>query len=682
MGQIIFFGVNIAKKIACFEGIVMEQEMNESTSSNNKKLFSSRPEDWSIDEALKLYNIQRWGDGYFDINEKGNIVVLPEKNANGPQIDLMDIVEEMKIQGIAFPAVIRFHDILRSQVKSLNKAFRDVIDECRYEGRYMGVYPVKVNQMREVVEEIIDVGAAYDYGLEAGSKAELLSVLALNTNKDSLTILNGYKDEDFFRLAMSGLKLDRKIIVVIEKFSELKTLIKISREMNMKPIIGLRTKMSVKGRGKWSESSGDKAKFGLSISEILNAISLLKSEGLDDCIKLLHFHIGSQITDIRTVKDAITEAARLYSKIVKMGINLEYFDVGGGLGVDYDGSQSTNESSKNYTLAEYATDVVYGLKQICDLEAVHHPNIVTESGRAVTAHHSCVVTNVIDMIQTTHTDFDTRKVTGEHHLVSDIRNLEQDLNKHNFQQIYSEAQQLKDDCQNAFRLGILGLEERAKIETIYWTISKSIVAILKDVDFVPEGLQDLEDQLAPQYLCNFSIFQSAADSWAIDQILPAMPLTRLNEFPEYQCSICDITCDSDGKIDSFVDGDGIKKTVPLHGLIPGKDYYIGLFLTGAYQDVMGDMHNLFGRLNEVHVFSDDDDPTDFYIEEVIKGSSASEVLRAMQYNPEYMAHGLKKVVDKQVQRGRITPRDGVKLVDFYESCLQSYTYLNHSKNFH
>lgn len=664
----------------------MDQLANSSTKKDpenlSKKNILAHPENWSVEEAQKIYNIGRWGDGYFDINEKGNVVVLPEKSAKGPQIDLMDIVEEMKIQGIAFPAVIRFHDILRSQVKSLNKAFRDVIDECRYEGRYMGVYPVKVNQMREVVEEIIDVGAPYDYGLEAGSKAELLSVLALNTNKDSLTILNGYKDEDFFKLAMCGLKLDRKVIVVIEKFSELKILIKISREMNMRPIIGLRAKMSVKGRGKWSDSSGDKAKFGLSISEILNAITLLKAEGMDDCIKLFHFHIGSQITDIRTVKEAITEGGRLFAKIVKMGINLEYFDVGGGLGVDYDGSQSTSESSKNYTLSEYATDVVYGLKQICDLEAVAHPNIVTESGRAVTAHHSCVVTNVIDVIQTGHTDYDTRKITGEHHLVSDMRNLEQDLKRENFQQIYSEAQQLKDDSLNAFRLGILGLDERAKIETLYWTISRSIFEILKTVDFIPEGLQELEELLAPQYLCNFSIFQSAADSWAIDQVLPLMPITRLNEFPEYQCSICDITCDSDGKIDSFVDGEGITKTIPLHALNPGKDYYVGMFLTGAYQDVMGDMHNLFGKLNEVHVFSDDDDPTDFYIEEVIKGSSASQVLLAMQYNPEYMAHTLKKVVDKQVQRGRITPRDGVKLVDFYEGCLQSYTYLDHSKNFH
>lgn len=656
-----------------------ENQTNDVRSSGNLN-SSDNNASWGIEDAEKAYNITRWGDGYFAINEKGNVVVRPEKTSHGPQIDLMDVIEEIKLQGIALPAVIRFHDILRSQVRDLNRTFRETIEESRYEGRYYGVYPVKVNQMREVVEEVIDAGAPYDYGLEAGSKAELMSVLAFNNNKDSLTILNGYKDENFFRLALLGSKLDRKVIIVIEKFSELKLLIKISKEMNIPPTIGLRAKMSVKGRGKWSNSSGEKAKFGLTTAEIINAVSMLKNEGMESCIKLFHFHIGSQITDIRTVKDAITEGGRVYAKLVKMGLGIEYFDVGGGLGVDYDGTRSTSESSKNYNLKEYTSDIVYGLKQICDLEAVHHPNIVSESGRAVTAHHSCVITNVIDVINTADTNFDTRKTTGEHHLVSDMRNLEAELVPENIHQIYSEAAQIKDDALNAFRLGVIGLDERAKVETLNWRIIKRIAEIAKSADFVPEGLHDIEDNLAPQYLCNFSIFQSAADSWAIDQVLPVMPVSRLNEKPEFNCSICDITCDSDGKLDTFVDSEGTRSTVPLHAIDGVSDYYIGMFLTGAYQDVMGDMHNLFGRVNEVHVFCDDDDPTDFYIEEVIQGSSASQVLSAMQYNPEYMAHMIKKAMDKQVQRGRISPREGVKLVDFYESCLRNYTYLEMSKN--
>lgn len=635
----------------------------------------SEQSDWTLEDAERTYHISRWGDGYFTINDKGNLAVLPNRDPKGPRIDIAEVIEEMTKEKIALPAVIRFHDILRSQVKVLNRTFREVIEESNYEGRFMGVYPIKVNQMREVVEEIVDAGAPYHFGLEAGSKPELLSVLALNTNKSSLTVLNGYKDEDYLKLALMGIKMGRNMIVVVEKFSELTNLLRLSEEMKVKPMIGLRCRMSVKGRGKWAGSSGERAKFGLTTPELIHAVNILREKDLADCLKLFHFHIGSQITDIRTVKDAITEGARIYAKLIKMGAEIRYMDVGGGLGVDYDGSRSTNESSVNYTLNDYCEDIVYGLKQICDLEEVPHPHIVTESGRFITAHHSCVITKVVDRIDTCFAHFETKRTSDEHHLVQNMRELTASITEENVQNISSEAQQIKEDAINAFRLGVISLEERAKVETLFWQIQRKIVKELANSEFVPEELTHLEDELAPQYLCNFSIFQSAADSWAIDQLLPVAPITRLNERPEELCSIADITCDSDGKIDRFIDIEETRKTLPLHKVQPEKDYYVGLFLTGAYQDVMGDMHNLFGRLNEVHVFSDENDPSDFYIEEHIRGNTAQQVLATMQYNPEYMAHVIKKNIDKQVQRGKITPREGVKLVDFYEDCLNSYTYL-------
>lgn len=631
--------------------------------------------DWTIEDSERIYHISRWGDGYFTINDKGNMAVVPGRKLDGPQIDIAEVIEEMKKENISFPAVIRFHDILRAQVKTLNRTFREVIEESNYEGRFMGVYPIKVNQMREVVEEIVDAGAPYHFGLEAGSKPELLSVLALNSNKQSLTILNGYKDRDYLKLALLGLKMGRNVIVVVEKFSELTALLELSQEMKIRPVIGLRCKMAVKGRGKWAESGGDRAKFGLTISELIQAVQFLKERDLLDCLKLFHFHIGSQITDIRTIKDAISEGARIYAKLVKMGADVRYMDVGGGLGIDYDGSRSTNESSMNYSLTEYCEDIVYGLKQVCDIEEVPHPHIITESGRFITAHHSCVISKVVDKIETSYTNFDTKKTSDEHHLVGNMRDLLKEVKPEYLQTLINEADQIKEDGINAFRLGVISLEERAKIETLYWQVHKEVVKQLKKLEFLPEELAHLEDYLAPQYLCNFSIFQSAADSWAIDQLLPVAPISRLNERPEHLCSIADITCDSDGKIDKFIDIDETRKTLPLHTIRENEDYYVGMFLTGAYQDVMGDMHNMFGRVNEVHVFCDDDDPSDFYIEEYVKGNSAQYVLGTMQYNPEYMAHVIKKNIDKQVQRGKITPREGVKLVDFYEECLNSYTYL-------
>ncbi len=632
--------------------------------------------EWSIEEAERIYGVSSWGGGYFKIGANGNIHILPDPKNEDMRIDFNSVVQEISQEGIQFPVVIRFHDILRSQVVGINECFNKVIAEANYSGKYNGVYPIKVNQMREVVEEIVDAGAPYDYGLEAGSKSELLAVLAYNTNPNSLTILNGYKDEEFIRLSLMGRKLGRKVVVVIEKFSELLLLVKIAKELNIEPIIGLRSKMTALGKGKWQASSGDRAKFGLTIPEIINAARYLEEEGMAHTLKLLHFHIGSQLTDIRAIKDAVNESARIYTELHKMGFPLEYVDVGGGLGIDYDGSKSTNDSSRNYSLNEYVADVVYGMKEVCDLEGVPHPNLVTESGRAITAHHSCVVTEIVGEIKADGAMLDTSMCENEHVLLKNMRELLNCLTpEQNLQEVYNDASEWKEQAVSAFKLRVVSLEELGKIETLYWQIMRRLQLLYKDVEFVPEGLQHLDFSLSSQYLCNFSIFQSAADTWAIDQLLPVAPLTGMDKEPDMNCSLVDITCDSDGKIDKFVIDRQVQNIMPIRSLEPGKKAYLGLFLTGAYQDVMGDMHNLFGRLNEVHIFSHDDDPEDFYIEEVVAGSSVQDVLSIMQYHPSAMAIDVKRQIDKQVANGQIPPREGVKWTDFYENCLKGYTYL-------
>lgn len=635
---------------------------------------------WSIKHANDLYRVERWGGGYFRIGENGNLNVTPVPQQPNICIDMAKVVEEIKQEGIQFPVVVRFHDILHSQVKKINTTFRKVIEDEQYQGNYLGVYPVKVNQMREVVEEIVAAGEAFNYGLEAGSKAELLTVLAYNANPDALTILNGYKDEEFMRLAMLGRKLDRKIIVVVEKFTELVSVVNIAKSIGVEPIIGIRAKMTVVGKGKWQGSGGDRAKFGLSFAEIINATEYLKQNDLLHCLKLLHFHIGSQLTDIRSVKDAVNESALIYAELRHMGVPLEYLDVGGGLGIDYDGSQSTGDSSRNYSIEEYVTDIVYGLKQLCDIEKVPHPTIVSESGRAITAHHSCVITQILGEIHSWGTDFDTSPKAGEHMLVTNMRNTAELLHtEHRLQEVYNDASQAKEQAIEAFKLRVISLNELAQIETMYWQLMQQIQLRMADAAFVSDELNDIDIDLSSYYLCNFSVFQSAADIWAIDQLLPVVPITRMDEEPTVNCSLVDITCDSDGKIDKFIGEHGPNKTLPLHALKPDEDYFVGLFLTGAYQDVMGDMHNLFGRVNEVHVFSDDDDPEDFYIEEVVHGSSVNDVLNVMQYNPSAMAHQVKKMIDRQVAQGKIRPREGVKWTDFYEDCLHGYTYLKPNK---
>ena len=649
--------------------------------------------DWSIEKSLQLYNIGGWSAGYFNINQKGHIVAHP-LGQPGPMIDLMDVVEDIRERKLGFPCVVRFQDVLRSRVKQLNEVFRAAIAQHSYKGGYFGVYPTKVNQMREVVEEILDAGAPYHFGLEAGSKGELLIVLALNTDPEALTICNGYKDEEYLRLALLGRKLGRKIIVVIEKLSELPHLLRLAEEMNVQPLIGLRSKLSTKGTGKWESSSGDFAKFGLTTPELIRAVEMLKAAGKLDAAKLFHFHVGSQLTDIRTVKDVVNEGARFYAKLRKMGLGLEYFDVGGGLGVDYVGARSTAYvSSLNYTMDEYAADVVYTVQQICTNEGVPEPHLVSESGRALTAHHSCLVMNVFGHIefgengavqeepapasgtQEAANPTVPEATPAEAPIVREMREIVANLSPKNSGEAYNDAVAKKEQALIMFKLGILGLEERAAVEGLFWRLCRRLVEINKKRKRVPGPTRGLDDKLADQYMANFSLFQSAPDHWAIKQLFPIAPLHRHTECPTRDSTIVDITCDSDGKIDTFIENETVDETIALHPLIPGEPYYLGMFLTGAYQDIMGDMHNLFGRVHEVHVFVDDDDPEDYYIEEVIPGDTMERVLQRVQYEPSDLERRIKNALDAKVREGQVKPKESVQLTDFYEQAMRGYTYL-------
>lgn len=635
---------------------------------------SSQKSNWSIKESLEYYNIENWGSGYFDINKQGHLCVKPY-GEKGPSIDMMDVIDEIHDKKLQLPCIVRFQDVLRSRVETLIETFNKVIKEAEYDGKYMGVYPIKVNQNREVVEEILDAGSKWNFGLEAGSKAELMVVLAYNNNPKALTICNGYKDEDYMRLALLGRKLGRKVIVVIEKISELPELIKISKEMKVEPYIGIRARLSTQGAGKWISSSGDFAKFGLTTPEIMEAVQILKQEKMEDCLKLFHFHCGSQLTDIRTIKEALNEASRLYAKINKMGFSIEYFDVGGGLGIDYDGSKTTADSSINYSLEEYVADIVYSLQSICKDEKVKLPHIVSESGRALTAHHSCIIMNIFGSIQLGKNAEQIKLPDDFPQIVGEMIEIVENLASTNIQETYHDATAVKEKTLSMFKLGILELEHRAMVEEMYWRLCQKIVHMQAGLDPVPQDTIHLEKDLSDQYLANFSLFQSAPDHWAFEQLFPVAPLHRHKEKPLNQSQVVDITCDSDGKIDQFISVRSPKPTISLHSLQENKPYYIGMFLLGAYQDIMGDMHNLFGRVNEVHIFCDDDDPEDFYIEEVIPGDTMGDVLQRLQYFPNDLAKKIKKKIDQQIKKGKIKPKEGVRLTDFYEDLIKSYTYL-------
>src|SRR5258708_767159 len=580
-------------------------------------------ERWDVQCARNLYSIHRWGAKYFDINDAGGVVARPLRDS-GASVDLSHVIEEAKARGLKFPLLIRFQDILRHRVESINVAFRNSITEFNYQGRYRGVFPIKVNQLREVVEEILDAGKPFNFGLEVGSKPELFAGLALQSQMGSLIICNGYKDPSFIRVALLGTQLGKKVIMVVEKLEELRQIVSISKQLGVEPLIGVRARLLSKGAGRWAESGGENAKFGLSTAEILAAAELLRAENLGHCLKLLHFHIGSQVPDILIVKKAVQEAARFYPKRYKMGFQIEYIDVGGGLGVDYDGSRSAFVSSTNYTLQEYTNDIVYYVADVCASEKVPHPDIISESGRAIVAHHSVLIVDVFGAIEKVRPGEYLQYGENEHALVKELLDIRKNLQKLNKLEAYHDAMERKEDAQHMFTLGMMDLPEKAKIENLYWEISRAVVDSFKGQAYVPEEIRKLEDSLGDQYLCNFSVFQSLLDHWALGQLFPIMPISRLHERPTREATLVDITCDSDGQGNKFIDLRDVRDTLPLHQLnVNGngqlEPYFLGFFLMGAYQDIIGDLHNLFGRVNEEHLFLDTDEPAAYYVEELIEG---------------------------------------------------------------
>jgi arginine decarboxylase len=632
-------------------------------------------ETWDIPSAIALYNIDRWGTGYFTINPAGNVQVMPTR-INGQSIDLMDVVNEARDRGMAFPLVIRFQDLLRHRVEEVNQAFRSAIAEANYQNVYKGVFPIKVNQLREVVEEIIDAGAPYHFGLEAGSKPELIAALAIHRDPESLIICNGYKDLTFIQNALLGRKLGKTVIMVVEKLEEIRQIVRVSKEMNVLPLVGLRVRLQARGSGRWATSGGENAKFGLSTADLVAASEYLKQEGMAESLVLVHFHVGSQVPDIGVIKRAVREAARFYAKLSKMGHPMQFLDVGGGLGVDYDGSRTAFDSSMNYTLQEYARDVVYNISDVCESEKVPHPTIVSESGRAIVAHHSILVVEAFSSIEKGTENHPLEIKETDPKLLSEMIETQKALTKLNRMEVLHDAMQIKEQCQSMFELGLLDLESKAKIETIYWQIAQSVVEHCRGMRYVPDEIKELEIALGDQYLCNFSVFQSLLDHWALGQLFPIMPIHHLDQPPDRNGTLADITCDSDGKVSKFVDLQDVKETLPLHRIRTGEPYYLGFFLMGAYQDIMGDLHNLFGRVNEVHVFLDEDEDSGWYIEEVIEGSTIGSVLSMTQWDQNELVRLVKSQVDAAIKSDRLKPNEAMRLFNEYERGLRGYTYLN------
>ncbi len=631
--------------------------------------------EWDVEAAIATYNVDRWGGDYFTINEAGNVVARPLQE-NGGSIDLLAVVNEARNRGLGFPLVVRFQDLLRHRVEAVNRAFQNAMTEFNYKNAYRGVFPIKVNQLREVIEEIVDAGAQFHFGLEAGSKPELVAALAMHKDPESLIICNGYKDRAFIRIALLGRKLGKSVVIVVEKLEELEQTIRAAKEVGVEPHIGIRVRLYSKGRGKWSPSGGENAKFGLDTTSLVAASEMLKAAGLAHCLKLVHFHVGSQVPDISTIKRAVREAARYYTKLAKLGHELGYLDVGGGLGVDYDGSRSDFDSSTNYSLQEYANDVVWNIAEVCNSEGVPHPVIVSEGGRAIVAHHSVLVVEAFSSIEKTAPKLRVEAAEKDHKLVADILEVKQRLKRGNRIESLHDIQQIKEESQQTFDLGLLDLESKAKIDTVYWQLAQQIVNMHRGLRFVPEEIKELETSLGDQYICNFSVFQSLLDHWALGQLFPIMPIHRLTSPPDRNGMIVDITCDSDGKVSKFIDLQDVKYTLPLHRITPGELYYLGVFMVGAYQDIMGDLHNLFGRVTEVHIFLDPDEESGWYIEEVIEGSTIGEVLAMTQWDKVELMRLLKTQVDSAIKTDWLKPNDAMKLLSDYERLLQEYTYLS------
>jgi arginine decarboxylase len=625
---------------------------------------------WTTTDAAELYDVASWGKGYFSVGGNGNLVVHPTKELDR-KIDLKQLVDSLQWRGISLPILIRFGDIIKHRLGEIHQAFDTSIKEHGYQAGYCCVYPIKVNQQRQVVEEVFRYGRAYRFGLEAGSKPELLAVLAIADNETPI-ICNGFKDDEYIEMVMLAKKIGRKITPVVEKFTELELIAKHAEKVGVKPTIGIRVKLASRGSGRWKSSGGYRSKFGLTVSEALKAVEFLKQRGMEDCLELLHFHLGSQITNIRQVKAAVTEAARIYVDLKKAGTGLNSLDVGGGLGIDYDGSQTDFESSVNYTLEEYARDVVYHIQSICDEAEVPHPTIITESGRAVAAYHSLLVFNVLGVSGFGEEDLPATIPDDAEQALIDLFETHKSLTKKNLLETYHDAQQALDSALNLFSLGYLPLEQRSLAENLYWATCRKILRMAKDLDFFPEELEGLDGMLSDTYFCNFSLFQSMPDSWAVKQLFPIMPIHRLDERPTRSAVLGDISCDSDGKVDAFIDRRDVKKTLALHTLNE-HTYVLGAFLLGAYQEILGDLHNLLGDTNAVHVSLDEHG--EVVLETVVQGDTVREVLNYVQFNSQALLDEFRKDVELAVREQRIGYEESGRLLKFYEEGLQGYTYL-------
>ncbi|MBP3726660.1 MAG: biosynthetic arginine decarboxylase [Bacteroidaceae bacterium] len=626
---------------------------------------------WTIEDARELYNIRGWGRPYFDINEKGNISVTPIKG--GASIDLSEVMDELALRDIGAPALLRFPDILDSRIEKTFDCFRKASKEYDYQGENFIIYPIKVNQMQPVVEEIVSHGRKFNLGLEAGSKPELHAVIAVQCQSDSLIICNGYKDQSYIELALLAQKMGKRIFIVVEKLNELDIIARAAKKLDVRPNLGIRIKLASSGSGKWEESGGDASKFGLTPAELLEALDRLEKKNMQDCLRLIHFHIGSQITKIRRIQTALREAAQFYVQLHKMGFNVDFVDCGGGLGVDYDGTRSpTSESSVNYSIQEYVNDCIYTFVEAANAAGAPHPNLITESGRSLAAHHSVLVIDVLETAKLPEMNEEFEPTEQAHKLVKDLYDIWDNLNSRSMLEDWHDAEQIRDEALDLFSHGIIDLQTRAEVERMYWSVCREVNTLAKSMKHVPEELRGLEKLLADKYFCNFSLFQSLPDSWAIDQLFPIVPLQRLDERPTRSATLQDVTCDSDGKIANFVTNRSISSILPVHTPKKNEDYRLGVFLVGAYQEILGDLHNLFGDTNAVHISVKDDT---YHIDQIIDGETVEEVLSYVQYNPKKLVRQLEIWVTKSVKQGKITLEEGKEFLSNYRSGLYGYTYL-------
>lgn len=626
---------------------------------------------WRIEDSEELYNIPGWGRNYFSVNEKGHITVTPR--AGYASVDLKDVMDELQVRDVSAPVLLRFPDILDNRIEKISNCFRQASETYNYQASNYMIYPIKVNQMRQVVEEIVSYGKKFNIGLEAGSKPELHAVLATNIAENALIICNGYKDESYIELALLAQKMGRHIYIVVEKLNELRMIADIARRLKVRPNVGIRIKLSSTGAGKWSESGGDQSKFGLNSSELLEALDILERRDMKACLKLIHFHIGSQINKIRVIKNALREATQFYVQLSALGYGVEFIDIGGGLGVDYDGTRSSSsESSMNYSIQEYANDAVSAIVDVCEKNGLRQPNIITESGRSLTAHHSVLIFEVLETTQLPVWRDNEELDPDAHELAKELYEIWDRLDSQRLFESWHDALQIREEALDRFSFGLLDLKTRAQIEKLFWSIAREVGEIAATMKHVPEDLRKIAKMIPDKYFCNFSLFQSLPDSWAIDQLFPIVPVSRLDEKPTRTCTIQDITCDSDGKIANFISPQGTSNSLPVHALKQGESYYLAVFLVGAYQEILGDMHNLFGDTNAVHisVFKDH-----YEIDQIIAGESVDEVLDYVQYNPKKLVRNLETWVTASMKAGTITPEEGRDFISTYRAGLFGYTYL-------